>query len=291
MFNRLEEFKNTSETLRQAALSDTKRSVITDTLLFVLEYNAAIMLMAIFTILITNGVNEGSDTYTLLSLGAFIVPIIVTLFFVTKIEKRSLRSMGFSRENITSQLVKGLALGFGMFILIVITGMLIGEYSFEGFDISSLSLAIPYILAFIIQPFAEEIYTRGWIIPLFSKNYSVFLGVLVSVLFFVSGHIGNNGINAVGIINLIIMGVLLAVVFLKTDNIWVCSALHSAWNFTQSYLLGFNVSGFHTSSLMHFSQTTPNIFNGGVYGPEAGIIATIVTLLALIIIWKVDFKR
>lgn len=291
MFNRLEEFKNTSETLRQAALSDTKRSVITDTLLFVLEYNAAIMLMAIFTIMITNGVNEGSDTYTLLSLGAFIVPIIVTLFFVTKIEKRNLRSMGFSRENIALQLVKGLALGFGMFVLIVIIGMLIGEYSFEGFDISSLSLAIPYILAFIIQPFAEEIYTRGWIIPLFSKNYSVFLGVLVSVLFFVSGHIGNNGINIVGIINLIIMGVLLAVVFLKTDNIWVCSALHSAWNFTQSYLLGFNVSGFQTSSLMHFSQTTPNIFNGGVYGPEAGIIATIVTLLALIIIWKVDMTR
>lgn len=291
MFNRLEAFKNTSETIRQACLADSKRSVITETLLFVLEYNAVIMLLALFTMMITNGVSEGGDTYTLLCLGAFIVPILVTLFFVTKIEKRNLRSMGFSRDNIASSLLKGLALGFGMFAVIVLIGMFIGQYSFEGFDLSSLPLAIPYILVFIIQPFAEEIYTRGWIIPLFAKNYSVFLGVLVSVLFFVTGHMGNNGINIVAIINLIIMGVLLAVVFLKTDNIWVCGALHSAWNFTQSYLLGFNVSGFHTSSLMHFSQTTPNIYNGGVYGPEAGIIATVITLIALILIWKFDFNK
>ena len=291
MFNRLEEFKKTSETLKEAALADTKRSPITETLLFVLEYNAVIMLMALLTIMITSGVSQGSDTYTLLCLGAFIVAAILTLFFVTKIEKRSLRSMGFSRDNILSQLVKGLVLGFGMFVIVVIIGMLIGEYSFEGFDLSSLSLAIPYIVAFIIQPFTEEIYTRGWIIPLFSKNYSVYLGVLVSVLFFVTGHIGNNGINVIGIINIIIMGVLLAVLFLKCDNIWICGAVHSAWNFTQSYLLGFNVSGFNTSALMHFTQKSPNIINGGAYGPEAGIIATVITLLALILIWKVDFNK
>jgi hypothetical protein len=139
--------------------------------------------------------------------------------------------------------------------------------------------------------FAEEIYTRGWIIPLFSKNYSVFVAILVSTLFFVVGHVGNNGFNVVSIISLILFSILLSLLFLKADNIWICGALHSAWNFTQSYLFGFNVSGIDTSSILHFGQTTPNIINGGVYGPEAGLISLVITFLAIIFVWKVDINK
>lgn len=72
------------------------------------------------------------------------------------------------------------------------------------------------------------------------------------------------------------------------DNIWICGALHSAWNFTQSYLFGFNVSGIDTSSIAHFSQTAPNILNGGIFGPEAGLIATFILLVVIIFLWKTD---
>ena len=178
-----------------------------------------------------------------------------------------------------------------MFVLVVVIGMAMGQYTFEAIDFSSLNLAIFYVIVFIIQPFAEEIYTRGWIVPLFSKNYSVFVAIIVSTLFFVVGHVGNNGFNVVAIVNLILFGVFLSILFLKADNIWICGALHSAWNFTQSYLMGFNVSGIDTSSVMHFSQTAPNIINGGIYGPEGGLITLFIILLAIIFVWKVDINR
>ena len=291
MFNQLENFKKTSETLKEAALAENKHSPLIETYIFIFSYIALMLALALVTIILTEGVPAGSDSYVLLTLGAFIVPIIISLFVITKIEKRSLRGIGFSRDNIVSSLVKGLVLGFVMFILVVVIGMALGQYSFEGFDFSSINLALPYLLVFIIQPFAEEIYTRGWIIPLFSKNYSVFVAIMVSTLFFVVGHVGNNGFNVVAIINLLLFSVLLSVLFLKADNIWICGALHSAWNFTQSYLLGFNVSGIDTSSFALFSQTAPNIINGGVYGPEAGLIAAFVTLFAIIFVWKVDINK
>lgn len=288
MFNQLEKFKETSETLKEAALTKNKHSPLIETYIFILSYIALMLILALVTLIVTDGVPAGSDSYVLLSLGAFIVPIIIALFVITKIEKRSMRGIGFSREYIISSLVKGLILGFGMFILVLVIGMLLGQYSFEGFDFSSISLAVPYIIVFIIQPFAEEIYTRGWIIPLFSKNYSVFVAILVSTLFFVVGHVGNNGFNVVAIINIILFSILLSILFLKVDNIWICGAFHSAWNFTQSYLFGFNVSGIDTCSIAHFSQIAPNILNGGIFGPEAGLIATFILLSVIIFIWKVD---
>ncbi len=291
MFNQLENFKKTSKTLKEASLAENKHSTLIETYIFIFSYIALMLILALVTLLLTDGIPAQSDSYVLLTLGAFIVTIFIALFVITKIEKRSLRGIGFSRENIVSSLVKGLILGFGMFILVIIIGMALGQYSFDGYDFSSINLALPYILVFIIQPFAEEIYTRGWIIPLFSKNYSVFIAICVSTLFFVVGHVGNNGFNIIAIINLILFSILFSLLFLKADNIWICGALHSAWNFTQSYLMGFNVSGINTSSIAHFSQTTPNIINGGSFGPEAGLITSFIVILAIIFIWKIDLNK
>ncbi|MBE6493720.1 MAG: CPBP family intramembrane metalloprotease [Methanosphaera stadtmanae] len=288
MFNQLEYFKKTSETLKEATLAENNRSPLKETLLFILLYIAMFLITGLFTYVITIGIPVDSDYFVLLLSGSFIVSIIITLLAITKIEKRSLRSIGFSHENVVPNLVKGLSIGFIMFILVVVIGMLLGQYTFNGFDFSSLYLAIPYIIVFIIQPFGEEIYTRGWIIPLFSKNYSVFISIVVSTLFFVAGHMGNNGFNLIALINIMLVSVLLSLLFLKYDNIWICGAFHSAWNFTQSYLLGFNVSGLNTSSIMHFSQSAPNIINGGAFGPEAGLITTVIFILVIILLWKVD---
>lgn len=290
MFNQLENFKKTSKTLKEATLAESNRSPLIETYLFIFSYIAMVLILALVTLVLTEGVPEGSDMYVLLSLGAFIVPIILVLFVVTKVEKRSLRSMGFTRENIGSSLCKGLIIGSGMFILVVVIGMILGQYSFDGLDFSSLYLAIPYFIVFLIQCFSEEIYSRGWIIPLISKNYSVFGAIVVSTIFFVAGHSGNNGFNIVAVINIILFSVFLAILFLKNDNIWICGSLHFSWNFIQSFVLGFNVSGINTSSFVHFSQTTNNIINGGVFGPEAGLISTFVILLSLIILWKVDIN-
>lgn len=290
MFDQLENFKKTSQTLKEAALAGNNYSPLTETYIFIFSYIALMLILALVTLVVTRGVPVDGDTYVLLSLGSFIAPILISLFVITKIEKRSLRGIGFSRDNIISSLIKGLALGFVMFALVVVIGMVLGQYSFIGFDFSSVNLAIPYMIVFIIQPFAEEIYTRGWIIPLFSKNYSVFTAVLVSILFFISGHMGNNGFNILAVLSIILFSILLSLLFLIFDNIWICGALHSAWNFAQSYLFGFNVSGIETSSLLHFSQTTPNIFNGGAYGPEAGLISIVVTLLAIVLVWKKKSK-
>ena len=44
-----------------------------------------------------------------------------------------------------------------------------------------------------------------------------------------------------------------------------------------------NVSGEATYSLLKFSAISPNILNGGTFGPESSLIVTFVVIVAIVI--------
>jgi membrane protease YdiL (CAAX protease family) len=67
-----------------------------------------------------------------------------------------------------------------------------------------------------------------------------------------------------------------------TGNLWLPVAIHFAWNFFEGPLFGLTVSG--RGSLAQSRMITlhgPEIFTGGAFGIEAGIVATLVTLAAI----------
>jgi len=158
MFNQLENFKKTSETLKEAVLAENRYSPLIETYIFIFSYIALMLILALITLVLTEGVPAGSDLYVLLTLGAFIVPIMVALFVIIKVEKRNLRGIGFSRGNIVSSLLKGFIIGFVMFVLVVIIGMALGQYSFAGYDFSSLNLAVPYYSVYYSTICRRDIY-------------------------------------------------------------------------------------------------------------------------------------
>ena len=68
------------------------------------------------------------------------------------------------------------------------------------------------------------------------------------------------------LISIILVGVLMALYMLKTDNIWGVASLHGAWNFTQGNLVGVAVSGQNAGdSLLRFPTKSgvPDWLSGG----------------------------
>ena len=118
----------------------------------------------------------------------------------------------------------------------------------------------------------------------FSKRHSIFVAIIANVIIFVVPHLSNPGIDLLSIANIIIFAVFFAVLFLRFDNIWVCGGAHTAWNFAQGCIFGFNVSGFSTPTLLKCSQVGHNIINGGAFGPESSLIATVVVIISLILV-------
>ena len=282
MLEQLYSFIEDSETIKEARINPPIFPLFKEILVLLFSFILLIVLWATLTMVFTNGLSDGTDEYVLVSHFSFFITIILSILFVAKIEKRNLRSMGFSKDNMLSSILQGAVIGFFMFVTIILVGVLLGQYTFAGIDFTTGYLAILYLMSFAVQSFGEEIYTRGWIMTSVSRRHSVFMAILFSSFLFTVLHLGNRGINIIGMSNLLLSSITISVMFLRFDNIWICGAFHTIWNYTQSYLLGFNVSGTATSSLIHFNQQNYNLIGGSVFGPESSLITTIITVIVLL---------
>ena len=289
MFGKIKSWADSSRILHETR-NGREISTLKEVLLFVIAYILIYGASILFIDMLYENLTISYTEFDILSLFLVGLEIILIFLFVTKIEKRSLRSIGISKEDVLPSILKGLAIGFVMFLAVVVIGVLLGQYSYNGLDMSMLFLAIPYLLGFFVQSLTEEIETRGWVNTYFSKRHGVFIGFLISDLIFVFTHSFNAGLDIVSMINIFAIGVLFTMLFWKYDNIWVCGSAHAMWNFTQGYLLGFNVSGIKSASLFSFQQNSQSIIGGGIFGPESGLITTFIIIIAIVIVWHYPKK-
>ena len=213
-------------------------------------------------------------------LGAFAFTALAIFFWVKVVEKRPIRTLGFFKGHIWLNLLKGW--GFGTLLLLVsfLGTYLLGGLEFVKVDFSQRTIL--YILSLIpfwfIQGGTEELVTRGWLLQTVTNKLNLSWGIAISSSFFSILHL---------------VGVLMALYMLKTDNIWGVAALHGAWNFAQGNLVGVSVSGQNAGgSLLHFQARSgvPDWLSGGAFGLE-GSIVTCVVLLVGIIILRLQLKK
>ncbi len=221
---------------------------------------------------------------------------LVCFLYVKTIEKRSIRTLGFQKQNAFKFYLKGLLLGIVMFSTIVLLGVVTGALTFE-FTIKSVQFHIflLLLLGFGIQGATEEIIFRGWMLPILSARYNVVISIAVTSFGFALLHGLNPGISIMGVVNLILFGLFSALYTLKEDSLWGICGFHSIWNWVQGSVYGIKVSG--TTVLGGSIFTSEPIENkgflsGGAFGLEASILTSVVLSIACIyLIKKLKEKR
>ena len=165
-------------------------------------------------------------------------------------------------------LLKGWGLGTLLLLVSFLGTYLLGGLEFVKVDFSQRTLL--YILSLIpfwfIQGGTEELVTRGWLLQTVTNKLNLSWGIAISSSLFSILHLGNQGVTALSLISIILVGVLMALYMLKTDNIWGVASLHGAWNFTQGNLVGVAVSGQNAGdSLLRFPTKSgvPDWLSGG----------------------------
>ena len=284
MFSIIESYAEKSETIKEARKNVKELSFSKELGRFIILF--FILLLAIsmvqYMFYDMNAEVQTPLNFLFAHLSFIFSPILIYLY-ITKIEKRSLRSIGFSKGNAISSVLKGFLIGLLLILAIVIIGVLFGQFKYNGIDLSSCLILIIYFIGYGVQSFGEEIYCRGWALTYFAKRHSILFAIFASNIVFILPHLGNSGFDIMSIVNIFIIGILFAVIFLKYDNIWICGGIHTAWNFLLGPVFGLNVSGEAAHSLLKFSAISPNIFNGGTFGPESSLIVTFVVIVAIVI--------
>lgn len=85
----------------------------------------------------------------------------------------------------------------------------------------------------IIPSFVEEIIARGFILRIIFRNH-LFIGMLVSTVFFVFLHNGN---DIIGFLPYIYSGIILSLIYLKTRRLEITIAIHFLNNFISIFYL------------------------------------------------------
>lgn len=226
-----------------------------------------------------------------------IFPIIICFLWVKVIEKRQISSLGLKKNKAVLKFLKGIIIGLIMFSLVIALMYISGSIKIN----QGLSVGVNFLpqilLMFIgwgIQGSSEEILTRGWLMNVVGAKYKPIIGFVLSSVLFGFMHLLNPGINIVSVLNIILVGFLLGLYVIYTNNLWGACGIHAAWNFAQGNIYGFNVSGLDidSNSLLTFNTQGSDILTGGEFGPEASIFATVVqVIIILILIIKIKRKN
>ena len=100
--------------------------------------------------------------------------------------------------------------------------------------------------------------------------------IILSLLFGIA-HAINPNVTIFSIINIVVAGILLSTAYIKTHSLWLSIGIHFSWNFTQGCIFSFPVSGqVSKNTITTLSQTGPEWITGGAFGPEGGILSTII---------------
>lgn len=218
-----------------------------------------------------------------------------TILFARVIDKIPLKDLGLKKDKFAVRYLGGLAAGFIMFSAAVFLAKILGAADLASSTDTELKYIFFMIPGWIIQGFAEEFLCRGYIMTAVAKRYSAFWGVIINSVMFALFHGLNTGLTVLALVNLFLFGLFASVTYLISENIWFVAALHSVWNFVQGNFYGIPVSGnaANPKSTIFITAFDPDktFVNGGTFGIEGGICASVVLTAGIVIAYIIYRKK
>lgn len=196
---------------------------------------------------------------------------------------------GASRRN----LLLGLGGGIGAAVLVNAIPILLGKAEFtrlEGWQ-GSAGSAIFLSIVLLFGAFGEELLFRGYGFQLLLATAGEYATILPMSVLFGLAHSNNQNASNVGIANTMLWGLLFGMAFLRSRDLWLPIGLHYGWNVTLPFF-GVNLSGFTMNVTGYAMQVRmPEIWSGGEYGPEAGLLTTIAVALLFVGLYKAPIRK
>ena len=245
----------------------------------------------------THGVMPAGHVAELLQYYGFAGFGLATILYCVIVEKRNLRSLGFTGK--IFDYLNGAVIAIALLAVIVGAGLATKVLRFDGMIASANTSYLALLFgAFVIQSLAEEILSRGFLLPSLAKKTSLPVAILVSSTAFALPHLASvveaeGAFAVIGVANLYLVSLVFSMLFLLRSNIYIVAGLHCVWNFVLYGVMGLAVSGSEANpdALMAFEVTGENLLSGGIYGLEASIVTTAVLGIVSVILVTLYRKR
>ncbi|NIN68705.1 MAG: CPBP family intramembrane metalloprotease [Anaerolineae bacterium] len=261
-----------------------------------LPIGVLLVVMTAMGVLDQTAVMEMESTFAGLALSVLVSMILalpLTYFFRRFLDKDTMVNLGFDRKpGWWKEILGGLALGALLMGLVFLLEWAAGWLQVYGFawQAQSSSTTILTLLGYVIilglGAFWEELSFRGYILQNLNVDWAAIVALVASSILFGLSHVLNPNVTWLSLFNIFLAGVVLAICYLTTRQLWLPIAFHFSWNFFQGPIFSFPVSGISTSGLLLTQITGNSLITGGPFGPEAGVIGTFALVIGLLILWE-----
>ena len=265
-------------------------------LLFIIAGIVAFMLLAFFKV-------DSSSDASLLAIQFVSLLVISAATFVARkfFDRRSIVSLGL-KLNLQAlyDLLAGIAITFLMMGLIYLIESALGWTKFKSFSWQTENGAavatglFVWLVIFLITGWQEELLARGYHLQNIADGLNLTWGVILSSLIFGFMHLGNPNSSLVAVAGIFLAGFFLALPYILTRQLWLSIGLHIGWNFFEGVVFGFPVSGLTTYSLIQHTVTGPELWTGGMFGPEAGLLLIPALVLGALLVYgytRLPFRK
>ena len=248
---------------------------------------------------ILTGTGNISPLAMLLSLIAEVFAVTVSVFLARRfLDKRSIESLGLKLNPWTLiDLLAGIGITFLQMGLIYLLMSSLGWITFQGFawQFDPIGLVIRntllFFVIFILVGWTEELLCRGYQLQTIASGTNLLWGVLLSSAIFGILHIFNPGANFASTLGIFLAGLFFAYAYVRIRQLWLPIGMHLGWNFFEGVGFGFPVSGLDIYPLTRIEVHGPELWTGGRFGPEAGLIVIPALLLGVLLVYLYSRQR
>ena len=214
------------------------------------------------------------------------------------LDKRSFESLGLTLNGRTfPDILAGVGITFILMGVIYALMSALGWVTFKGFawQFDPINVVVrgvlTFFVVFIIVAWNEELLSRGYELQTIASGLNLFWGVIISSAVFGLLHLGNPNATWVSAAGIFFAGLFLAYAYIRTKQLWLSMGLHLGWNYFEGVVFGFPVSGLSIYPLTRIEVHGPELWTGGAFGPEAGLIVLPGLILGALLIYFYTRKR
>jgi len=174
----------------------------------------------------------------------------------------------------------GISLGAALIGATYLVLWSLGIARFEAGD--GLDQVLTGLIVFFCVGVSEELLMRAVVFRLLEEAGGTTLAILISSMLFGLAHVFNPDATLVSTVQIgLEAGILLALAFALTRNLWLAVGIHMGWNYAQGSIFGGAVSGGAAPhSLVKSTLSGPEYLTGGAFGLEASVVALGICLIA-----------
>ncbi len=210
------------------------------------------------------------------------------------VEEQPVATLGFPvARGWKRQLGAGCILGSILASLAVIPVVIWADVSFD-IRVSPRAWvrAAVVLVVLIFGALAEELMFRGYPFQRLEDAIGSLGSIAVFSVLFALVHLSNPGASPLGLLNTVLIGLVLAIAYLRTRALWLCWGIHFGWNAALGLLFGLPVSGLRIFNVVVRGSTRgPHWLTGGSYGVEASAPGVFAVVIGLLVVWKWPLAR